>query len=92
MAAAAMRAIDALPLPRTRLIGREAERAAARALLLEDAVSQLTLAGPDGVSRRRPASGAGHDAGERRRRLGPTILQTDRRRVRLPQEQWIETR
>ena len=29
---------DSLPIPRTRLIGRETERAAARALLLEDAV------------------------------------------------------
>jgi hypothetical protein len=45
MAAAAMRAIDALPLPCTRLIGREAKRAAARAVLLEDAVPLLTLVG-----------------------------------------------
>src|SRR5689334_4560046 len=41
------------------------------------------LTGPGGVSRRRPASGAGLDSGECRRRLGVKILQTDQRRVRL---------
>jgi hypothetical protein len=34
------------PHPRTRLIGRDAERAVARVLLLEEAVPLLTLAGP----------------------------------------------
>src|SRR5829696_3872838 len=37
---------ESFPLPRTRLIGRDAERARARSLLLEEAVPLLTLTGP----------------------------------------------
>ncbi|MDQ3227233.1 MAG: hypothetical protein M3Q50_11455 [Chloroflexota bacterium] len=43
------------PIPRTRLIGRENERAAARALVLDEGVALLTLTGPGGVGRTRQA-------------------------------------
>jgi MoxR-like ATPase len=45
----------AFPVPRTRIIGREAERATADDLLLEDAVPLLTLTGPGGVGKTRLA-------------------------------------
>src|SRR5215203_6115746 len=44
-----------LPTPRTRLVGREAERAMARSLLLDEAVPLLTLTGPGGVGKTRLA-------------------------------------
>lgn len=44
------------PIPRTRLIGRENERAAARALVAEETVPLLTLTGPGGQD----AIGFGH--------------------------------
>src|ERR687898_568097 len=42
-----------VPIPRTRLIGREADIAAARTFILEDAVPLLTLTGPGGVGKTR---------------------------------------
>ena len=50
-----------VPIPRTRLIGREAERAAARAFLLDDAVPLLTLTGPGGVGKTRLALAIAQD-------------------------------
>lgn len=43
------------PVPRTRLVGRVAERDTARSLLLEEAVPLLTLTGPGGVGKTRLA-------------------------------------
>ncbi|MFT4040951.1 MAG: hypothetical protein QM692_22400, partial [Thermomicrobiales bacterium] len=45
-----------MPQPRTRLIGRDAEVAAARARLLDDRVPLLTLTGPGGVGKTRLAA------------------------------------
>jgi predicted ATPase/DNA-binding CsgD family transcriptional regulator len=47
--------LGSLPIPRTRLIGRETERATARGLLLDEAVPVLTLTGPGGVGKTRLA-------------------------------------
>ncbi len=55
VASAAAFQFGSLPTPRTRLIGREPERAAARAHLLDEAVPLLTLTGPGGVGKTRLA-------------------------------------
>jgi non-specific serine/threonine protein kinase len=44
-----------IPIPRTRLIGREVEREAARKLLLDEALPLLTMTGPGGVGKTRLA-------------------------------------
>src|SRR4051812_31979496 len=53
---------ESFPHPRTRLIGREDERGAARVLLLDEAVPLLTLTGPGGVGKTRLALTIAQDA------------------------------
>src|SRR5688500_14582666 len=60
-ASTAMRAASALPTPRTRLIGRAEEIAAARAVLLDEAVALLTLTGSGGSGKTRLALAIAHD-------------------------------
>lgn len=55
VASAASPLLGSLPIPRTRLIGREAEIAMARSFLLDEAVPLLTLIGPGGVGKTRLA-------------------------------------
>ena len=50
-----------LPVVRTSLVGRVAERAAARTFLLDEAVPLLTLTGPGGVGKTRLALAIAHD-------------------------------
>jgi predicted ATPase/DNA-binding CsgD family transcriptional regulator len=56
--------VESLPIPRTRLIGRETERAAARRLLLHHAVPVLTLTGPGGVGKTRLALAIAQDVAD----------------------------
>jgi predicted ATPase len=61
MAEPASSPFAATPIPRTRLIGRDAELAAAQSLLLEEAVPLLTLIGPGGVGKTRLALAIAQD-------------------------------
>ena len=47
--------LPTLPTPRTRLFGRQAEVAAGRALLVDEAAPLMTLSGPGGVGKTRLA-------------------------------------
>ena len=64
VASAASPLLGSVPIPRTRLIGREAELARARELLLDEAVPLLTLTGPGGVGKTRLAQRLVHDVAE----------------------------
>jgi predicted ATPase/DNA-binding CsgD family transcriptional regulator len=61
MAAPGSSLIESLPIPRTRIVGRERERAAARGLVLDEAVPLLTLTGPGGVGKTRLALAIAQD-------------------------------
>jgi non-specific serine/threonine protein kinase len=65
IASAASPLLESLPIPRTRLIGRQSERATARALLLDEAVPLLTLTGPGGVGKTRLALTVARDVADR---------------------------
>ena len=53
-----------LPRPRNRLIGRQAEIATARGLLLDEAVPLLTLIGPGGIGKTRLALAIAEEVAE----------------------------
>src|SRR3954467_6995859 len=56
--------VGSIPIPRTRLIGRDNERAIACTMLLEEAVPLLTLTGPGGIGKTRLALAIAADVAE----------------------------
>ena len=70
-----------MPLPRTRLIGRELERETACALLLEEAVPLLTLTGPGGVGKTRLSLAIAQDVAAR---FGDGVVWVDLAPLRDP--------
>ena len=61
MLASAPLLVGSLPIPRTRLIGREVELATSRVLLLDEGVPLLTLTGPGGVGKTRLVLAIAHE-------------------------------
>src|SRR5215213_11931977 len=64
IASAASPLLESFPIPRTRLIGRQSERARVSALLLDEAVPLLTMTGPGGVGKTRLALTVAQDVAD----------------------------
>jgi predicted ATPase/DNA-binding CsgD family transcriptional regulator len=64
MAAPFSSLLGLVPVPRTRLIGRDTERATARSLVIDEAVPLLTLIGPGGVGKTRLALAIAEDVAD----------------------------
>ncbi len=73
--------LGSLPISRSRLIGREAEREAGRMLLLEEATPLLTLTGPGGVGKTRLALAIATDVA---RHFGDGVVWVDLAPLRDP--------
>ena len=80
-ASAASTLLGSLPISRTRLVGREAEREGGRMLLLEEATPLLTLTGPGGVGKTRLALAIATDVA---RHFGDGVVWVDLAPLRDP--------